>query len=66
MEVLGADGKVKSVKVVKNKLVENQDGTVRPVASEETENIPAGLILEVSATKVNPCLIFPMMKTQAQ
>ena len=54
VEVLGADGKVKSVKVVKNKLVENQDGTVRPVASEETENIPAGLIFRSVGYKGKP------------
>ena len=54
VEVLGADGKVKSVKVVKNKLVENQDGTVRPVASEETDNIPAGLIFRSVGYKGKP------------
>ena len=54
VEVLGADGKVKSVKVVKNKLVENKDGTVRPVASEETENIPAGLIFRSVGYKGKP------------
>ena len=54
LEVIGEDGKVKSVKVVKNKLVENQDGTFRPVATEETENIPAGLIFRSVGYKGKP------------
>ncbi|MEC8299797.1 MAG: FAD-dependent oxidoreductase [Pseudomonadota bacterium] len=59
VEVIGVDGKVKSVKVVKNKLVENQDGTVRPVASEETENIPAGLIFRSVGYKGKPLTDIP-------
>ena len=54
LEVIGEDGKVKSVKVVKNKLVENQDGTFRPVATEEIENIPAGLIFRSVGYKGKP------------
>ena len=54
IELIGEDGKVKAVKVVKNKLVENQDGGLKPVASEETEIIPAGLVFRSVGYKGKP------------
>ncbi|MFL2504608.1 MAG: hypothetical protein ACJ0Q2_05950 [Candidatus Azotimanducaceae bacterium] len=54
IELMGEDGKVKAVKVVKNKLVENQDGGLKPVASEETEIIPAGLVFRSVGYKGKP------------
>ena len=54
IELIGEDGKVKAVKVVKNKLVENQDGGLKPVASEETEIIPAGLVFRSVGYKGQP------------
>ena len=54
IEVLGEGGKVEGLKVVKNKLVQNEDGSVRPVASDETETIPAGLIFRSVGYKGKP------------
>ena len=54
VDLIGEDGKVKAVKVVKNKLVENQDGSLKPIASEETEIIPAGLVFRSVGYKGKP------------
>ncbi len=43
-EVIGEDGKVSAITLVKNKLVEGDDGSLRPRATEETETIPVGLV----------------------
>lgn len=43
-EVLGEDGKVTGIRVIKNKLVKGDDGSIRPVATDEEEIIPVGLV----------------------
>jgi ferredoxin--NADP+ reductase len=43
VEVIG-DERVEAVKIVKNKLVQKGDGSLRPVPTEETEILPIGLI----------------------
>lgn len=40
----GEDNKVKSVKVVKNRLYRSDDGSLRPKPMDETEEIPADLV----------------------
>ena len=45
IEIIGGeDNKVKSVKVVKNRLYRSDDGSLRPKPTDETEEIPAGLV----------------------
>ena len=44
-EIIGGENnKVKSVKVVKNKLYRSDDGSLRPKPTDETEEIPADLV----------------------
>lgn len=43
VEIIGTD-KVEAIKIVKNKLVQKGDGSLRPVATEETEILPVGLV----------------------
>ncbi len=43
-ELLGEDGQVTAIKLVKNKLVEGDDGSVRPKATDQEEVIPVGLV----------------------
>lgn len=42
--IAGEDNKVKSVKVVKNRLYKSDDGSLRPKPTDETEEIPADLV----------------------
>lgn len=42
--IAGEDNRVKSVKVVKNKLYRSDDGSLRPKPTDETEEIPADLV----------------------
>lgn len=42
--VAGEDNKVKSVKVVKNRLYRSDDGSLRPKPTDETEEIPTDLV----------------------
>lgn len=42
--ICGEDNKVKSVKVVKNRLYKSDDGSLRPKSTDETEEIPADLV----------------------
>ncbi len=42
--IAGEDNKVKSVKVVRNRLYRSDDGSLRPRPTEETEEIPADLV----------------------
>ena len=42
--IAGEDNKVKSVKVVKNRLYRSDDGSLRPKPTDETEEIPADLV----------------------
>jgi len=43
-ELIGADGRVSAIKLVKNKLVQGDDGSVRPKATDQEETIPVGLV----------------------
>ncbi len=42
--IAGEDNKVKSVKVVRNRLYRSDDGSLRPRPTDETEEIPADLV----------------------
>ena len=42
--IAGEDNKVKSVKVVKNRLYKSDDGSLRPKPTDETEEIPTDLV----------------------
>jgi ferredoxin--NADP+ reductase len=45
VEIIGAeDGTVKALKVVKNKAVQAEDGSIRAVATDETEILDVGLV----------------------
>lgn len=43
-ELIEEDGRVIAIRLVKNKLVPSDDGSVRPVATDEEEVIPVGLV----------------------
>ncbi|MCC7142064.1 MAG: FAD-dependent oxidoreductase [Candidatus Eisenbacteria bacterium] len=43
VELIG-NGKVEAVKIVKNKLVKSDDGSMRPKATDQFETIPVGLV----------------------
>ena len=43
-ELVGEDGQVTGIKLVKNKLVQGDDGSIRPQATDEEEIIPVGLV----------------------
>ena len=43
-ELVGEDGRVTGIKLVKNKLVQGDDGSIRPRATDEEEIIPVGLV----------------------
>lgn len=43
VEIIGTD-KVEAIKIVKNKLTQKSDGSLRSVATEETEILPVGLV----------------------
>ena len=43
-ELIGEDGRVTGIKLVKNKLVKGDDGSIRPQATDEEEIIPVGLV----------------------
>lgn len=44
VELLGEDGRVRAVKLVKNEAYLSDDGSVRPRATEVFEELPAGLV----------------------
>jgi ferredoxin--NADP+ reductase len=45
VELIGdAQGRVRAIRVVKNVLVKNEDGSLRAQATDETEEIPVGLV----------------------
>ncbi len=43
-ELIGEDGKVSAIKLVKNELVAGDDGSIRPKATDQEETIPVGLV----------------------
>lgn len=44
VELVGADGQVTAIRVVKNELYRTDDGSLRPRATEEVEEFPVGLV----------------------
>lgn len=44
VELLGEDGRVRAVKLVKNEAYMSDDGSVRPRATDVVEELPAGLV----------------------
>jgi ferredoxin--NADP+ reductase len=53
-EVIGEDGKVAAIKLVKNELVQGADGSIRPQATDQEETIPVGLVFRSVGYKGNP------------
>ena len=53
-EVIGEDGKVAAIKLVKNELVTGDDGSIRPRATDQEETIPVGLVFRSVGYKGNP------------
>lgn len=53
-EVLGEDGKVTAIKVIKNELVKSDDGSIRPKATDQEEVIPVGLVFRSVGYKGQP------------
>ncbi len=45
MEILGDDGRVSGVRVERNRLVEQDDGSMRPRGTGETETLGCGIVL---------------------
>lgn len=43
-ELIGEDGRVTGIRLVKNKLVQGDDGSIRPQATDEEEVIPVGMV----------------------
>ena len=44
VELLGADGRVTAIRVVRNELYKTDDGSLRPRATEHVEEFPVGLV----------------------
>ena len=53
-ELLGEDGKVTGIKLVRNELVASDDGSIRPKATDRQETIPVGLVFRSVGYKGNP------------
>ena len=53
-ELIGDNGRVAGIKLVKNELVESDDGAIRPRATGMTETIPVGLVFRSVGYKGNP------------
>ncbi len=53
-ELIGEDGKVTAIKLVKNELVASDDGSIRPRATDQEETIPVGLVFRSVGYKGNP------------
>ena len=53
-ELLGEDGKVTAIKLVKNELVKGDDGSIRPRATDQEETIPVGLVFRSVGYKGQP------------
>ncbi|MGU3432453.1 FAD-dependent oxidoreductase [Actinomycetes bacterium M1A6_2h] len=59
VEILGEDGQVRGVRVVKNSLQQGADGTVRAVPTADTEVIPAGLVVRSVGFRGTPVADLP-------
>lgn len=53
-EILGTDGRVEGVRIERNVLVEQEDGSMRPKGTGTTEVLPAGLVLRSVGYRGNP------------
>lgn len=53
-ELIGENGRVTAIKLARNKLVEQDDGSVRPRPTGEEETIPVGLVFRSVGYKGNP------------
>ncbi len=53
-ELIGEDGKVTAIKLIKNELVQSDDGSMRPRATDQEETIPVGLVFRSVGYKGNP------------
>ncbi|UUW90406.1 FAD-dependent oxidoreductase [Pimelobacter simplex] len=59
VEVLGADGRVTGVRVARNELVADADGTVRAVATDDVRTIEAGLVVRSVGHRGRPVAGLP-------
>ncbi|MBM0127135.1 FAD-dependent oxidoreductase [Pimelobacter simplex] len=59
VEVLGADGRVTGVRVARNRLVEQADGTVRAEATDDTFVLDAGLVVRSVGHRGTPVAGLP-------
>ncbi len=53
-ELIGEDGNVSAIRIVKNELVPQDDGSIRPKATDVEETIPVGLVFRSVGYKGNP------------
>ncbi|WGX97377.1 FAD-dependent oxidoreductase [Nocardioides sp. L-11A] len=59
VEVLGTDGRVTGVRVARNELVADPDGTVRAVATDDVRTIEAGLVVRSVGHRGRPVAGLP-------
>ncbi|AIY19154.1 FAD-dependent oxidoreductase [Pimelobacter simplex] len=59
VEVLGADGRVSGVRVARNELVTDADGTVRAVPTDDVRTIEAGLVVRSVGHRGTPVAGLP-------
>ena len=53
-ELIGKDGKVSAIRLVRNKLVQGDDGSLRPGATDQEETLPVGLVFRSVGYKGKP------------
>lgn len=58
LEVLGRD-RVEGVRLVRNQLVANEDGSLKAAASQQTEDMPAGLVVHAIGYRGSPVPALP-------
>lgn len=63
VEIIGHDGRVTGVRVVRNQLVTAADGTVRAEAGDETGVIEAGLVIRSVGFRAEPVADLPFDET---
>lgn len=54
VEIIGKNGRVAAIRLVKNKLVESDDGSIRARPTDTEETIPVGLVFRSVGYKGNP------------
>lgn len=65
VELLGADGAVTGVRVARNELVADADGTVRAVTTDETSVLEAGLVVRSVGHRGRPVADLPFDERSA-